>query len=136
MLRGLCSVSSLLPLVPNLMIAPAESRLSRTSNNEAIPDIIPNIPVRGDDCEQIHPANTKILQRATLKIDSYLIPIMGMFCVFFIPTFTSSQRLLLSAHLPILPFRSFVILGEWFNDRPSGGFKTGHGCRIDRMSPL
>jgi hypothetical protein len=91
MKRGLCSVSSLLPLVSNLMVASAESILSRISNKEAIPDIIPNIPVRGDECEQIHPANTRILQRATLKIDFYLIPIMGMFCVFFISTFTSQR---------------------------------------------
>jgi hypothetical protein len=91
MQRGPCTVSSLLPLVSNLMVASAESRLSRTPNKEAIPDIIPNIPVRGDDCEQIHPANTKILQRATLKIDSYLIPIIGMFRVSFISTFTSQS---------------------------------------------
>ena len=80
-LRGPCFVFSLLPLVPSLMVASAESRRSRTSNKEAISDIIPDLPVRGDDCEQMHPANTKILQRAILKIDFYLIPIMGMFCV-------------------------------------------------------
>ncbi|KAI0272079.1 major facilitator superfamily domain-containing protein [Russula aff. rugulosa BPL654] len=72
-------MSSLLPLVPNLMVVSAESRRLRTSNKEVIPDVISSIQVRGDDCEQRHPANTKILQRATLKIDFYLIPMMGMF---------------------------------------------------------
>jgi hypothetical protein len=92
--RGPCSVSSLprLPLVSSLiMVASAESRPLRTSNKEAISDIIPNLPARGDDChcEQIHPANTRILRRATLKIDLYLIPIMGMFCVSLTSTFSS-----------------------------------------------
>jgi hypothetical protein len=84
-------MSSLLPLVPNLMVVSAESRRLRTSDKEVIPDVISSIPVRGDDCEQMHPANTKILQRATLKIDFYLIPMMGMFCVSFISTFTSQR---------------------------------------------
>ena len=88
-LRGPCFVSSLLPLVPSLMVALAGSRPLRTSNKETISDIIPNLPVRGDDFEQMHPANTKILQRATLKIDLYLIPITGMFCVSIISTVTS-----------------------------------------------
>jgi hypothetical protein len=84
-------VSSLLPLIPSLMVASAESRRLRTStsNKEAISDIIPNLPVRVDDCEQMLPADTKILRGATLKIDFYLIPIMGMFCVSLISTFTS-----------------------------------------------
>jgi hypothetical protein len=82
---GPCFVSSPLPLVPSLMVASAESRLMRTSNKEAISDIIPNLPVRGDDCEQMHPANTKILRRATLKTDFYIIPITGMFCGSLVP---------------------------------------------------
>ena len=71
------------------MVALDESRRLSTSNKEVISDIIPNLPVRGDDCEQMHPANAKILRRATLKIDFYLIPMMGMFCVPLISTFTS-----------------------------------------------
>ena len=59
------------------------------SHKEVISDIIPNPPVRGDDSEQTHPANTEILRKATLKIDFYLIPIMGMFCVSLILTVTS-----------------------------------------------
>jgi hypothetical protein len=71
------------------MVASAESRRLRTK--EAISDIIPNLPVRGDNCEQMHPANTKILRRATLKIDLYLVPIMGMFCVSLASTFNFSE---------------------------------------------
>ena len=98
------------------MVASAESRRLRTSNKEVTPDIIiPNIPVHGDDYEQMHPANAKILQRATLKIDFYLIPMMGMFCVSLIST------LLFSAHLP---FRSFVIPGEWFDEHTPHGLET------------
>ena len=97
------------------MVALDESRRLSTSNKEVISDIIPNLPVRGDDCEQMHPANAKILRRATLKIDFYLIPMMGMFCV------PSSQPLLLSAHLS---FRSFVVLGGWFDDRIARGLGT------------
>ena len=70
------------------MAASAESRRLRTSDKQVISDIIPNLPIREDDCEQMHPENTKILRRATLKIDFYLIPIMGMFCVSLISTFT------------------------------------------------
>jgi hypothetical protein len=102
-----CAMSSLFPLVPCLMEASVESRRMRTSNKETISDVITSIPVRGDDCEQIHPTNSKILRRATLKIDFCLIPIMGMFCV------PSSQRSCLSAHIL---FRPFVTLGEWFDE--------------------
>jgi hypothetical protein len=70
------------------MVALAESKRLRTSDKEAVSDIIPNLPMRGDDYEQMHPANTKILQRATLKIDFYLIPITGMFCLFLVSTIT------------------------------------------------
>ena len=118
MLRARACVS-LLPLVPLLMVASAETRRLRTSNKEAISDIIPNLPARGDDCEQMHPANTKILRRATLKIDLYLIPIMGMFCVPLISTFTSK-----CSSTAYLPFRFFVILGEWFDDHTSRGLET------------
>ena len=63
------------------MAPSTESGRSRTLNKESSSDIIPSL--RGDDCEA---ANTKILRRATLKIDSYLIPILGMFCVSTLPT--------------------------------------------------
>ena len=43
---------------------------------------------RGDDCEQNQAADSKVLQRATLKIDFYLIPIVGTLCVFFLPHLT------------------------------------------------
>ena len=88
-LRGVPLSASLHPFIPILMAASAESRRSRPPNKEAISDIIPSLPVRGDDCEQMHPANTKVLQRATLKVDLYLIPMMGMFCVSLISTFAS-----------------------------------------------
>jgi hypothetical protein len=84
----------------------------RTFNKEATSVTV--LTQHGDDCEQVQSKNTKILQRASLKIDLYLIPLMGMFCVSFTSTSTSS------AHLP---FRSFVILGKWFGDRASQGLK-------------
>lgn len=90
-LRSPRIVPTLLPLISGLMVASAESRRLRTSNKEATPDTIPSIQVRGDDREQMHPVNTKILRRATLKIDFYLIPITGMFCVSLISPFTFSQ---------------------------------------------
>jgi len=40
-------------------------------------EITPNL--RGDDHEKMQSTNTKIIRRATLKIDLYVIPIMGMF---------------------------------------------------------
>jgi hypothetical protein len=46
---------------------------------------------RGDDREQNKAADTKVLQRATLKIDFYFIPIVGMFCVSFLPLVTSES---------------------------------------------
>lgn len=68
--------SSLFLLFPGLMAPSTESGRSPTLNKESGSDIIPSL--RGDDYEA---ANTKILRRATLKIDFYLIPIVGMFCV-------------------------------------------------------
>ena len=63
------------------MVASTESGRSHTLNKESDSDIIPSL--RGDDSE---PANTRILRRATLKIDFYLIPILGMFCVSSLPS--------------------------------------------------
>ena len=97
------------------MVASTESGRSRTLNKESDSDIIPSL--RGDDTE---PANTRILRRATLKIDFYLIPIVGMFCVS--PSPLAPLLLLPSAHIR---FRSFVILGECMGDRTSGGIKNG-----------
>jgi hypothetical protein len=61
------------------MAPSTESGRSRTLNKEASSDIIPSL--RGDDSEQALPTNMKILRTATLKIDFYLIPILGMFCM-------------------------------------------------------
>lgn len=36
--------------------------------------------IHGDEDAPIRPIDPKILRRATLKIDFYLIPIIGMFC--------------------------------------------------------
>ena len=96
------------------MVASAESGRSRTSNKEVISDIIPSL--HGYDCELMHPTNMKILRRATLKIDFYLIPIVGMFCESYPLT-----SILLCAHLP---FSSFVILGECSSDRSFGGLNN------------
>ncbi|KAI0305353.1 MFS general substrate transporter [Multifurca ochricompacta] len=50
---------------------------SPTPNKEDGSDAIPSL--RGDDREHIHPIDPKVLRRATLKTDLYLIPIVGMF---------------------------------------------------------
>ena len=57
-------------------------------NNEKTSDIIPTL--QGDDIEQNKVANAKVLERATLKIDFYLIPIVAMFCVSFLPLVSPS----------------------------------------------
>ena len=44
-----------------------------------------NISLPEGDSEQNLAADPKVLQRATLKIDLYLIPLVGMFCVSFMP---------------------------------------------------
>jgi len=54
---------------------------SPSPNKENTSDIIHKL--RGDDREQNQAADPKVLQRATLKIDFYLIPIGAMFCVSF-----------------------------------------------------
>ena len=77
-------------LFPTLM-APGpltKSGRPRSSNKEASY----NPSLRRDVSE---PANTKVLRRATLKIDFYLIPILGMFGVFsesLSPTSTSTSQ--------------------------------------------
>ena len=76
------------------MAAPNEYGLPlNKETNSDIPGL------REDGCE---PANTKILRRATLKIDLYLIPILGTICT------TLSPSLLRSAHLP-LDLLSFLV---------------------------
>jgi hypothetical protein len=108
------------------MVASTES--IRLRPKEAISDVIPNLPVRGDNCEQMHPANTKVLRRATLKIDFYLIPIMGIFCVFLTLTFASLELISRSDLL------SFLVSGLTY--RASGGLKNSYDCRIDRTAFL
>jgi len=49
------------------------------SPKENTSDIAPTLP--SNDPEKIQPTDPKLLQRATLKIDLYLIPIVGMFSV-------------------------------------------------------
>ncbi len=46
-------------------------------------DIAPILP--SNDPEKIQPTDPKVLQRVTLKIDIYLIPIIGMFSVSSLP---------------------------------------------------
>ena len=79
------------------MVASPESERSRTPNKEVTTD------QQGYDCELTQPKNAKILQRATLKIDFYLIPIVGMFCLSYPLTSTSSCL----SHL--LDFLSFLV---------------------------
>jgi len=63
---------------PLLMDTSIGSERAPSPNKE---DIIHRL--RGDDREQNQAVDPKVLQRATLKIDFYLIPIVGMFCVSF-----------------------------------------------------
>jgi hypothetical protein len=46
--------------------------------------------LHGDGQEQIQSTNPNVLQRATLKVDLYLIPIVGMFCMSSLPLTLSS----------------------------------------------
>ena len=70
------------------MATSIESGRSPSPNKENTSDIIPSL--RGDDPEQNKVANAKVLERATLKIDFYLIPIVAMFCVSFLPLVSPS----------------------------------------------
>jgi len=72
-------------------------------------EIIPSLG--GDDPKQNKVANAKVLERATLKIDIYLIPIVAMFCVSFLPLVspsTAKRQVLVDR----LPYRYLVIFGE------------------------
>ena len=60
------------------MPASLASGRSPTPNKEASSDFTPASD--SDDRERILPVNPKVLRRATLKTDFYLIPIVGMFC--------------------------------------------------------
>ena len=61
---------------------------SSSLHKENISDTIHGL--REDDSEQNQAANPKVLQRATLKIDLYLIPMVGMFCVSSLPLVSPS----------------------------------------------
>ena len=55
------------------------SEKSRSANKEYSVDVV--LSITGDENTlPIRPTDPKILRRATLKIDFYLIPIIGMFC--------------------------------------------------------
>lgn len=115
-------------LFPGLMASSAESGRSHIPNKEASSDTTQSL--RDSECEKMQPATSKVLRRATLKIDLCFIPIVGMFCVPPLPLTSTSN---LSAHLP---FRSFFVLGECLGVAPMefGGLNNSHihGCRIDR----
>ncbi|KAH9018670.1 MFS general substrate transporter [Lactarius pseudohatsudake] len=59
------------------MPASLRSEKVHSSNEKSSVDVVANIP--GDENAPIHPIDPKVLRRATLKIDFYLIPIVGMF---------------------------------------------------------
>ena len=56
---------------------------SPSPDEEKTSDIIHRL--RGEDHKQNQAADPEVLRRATLKIDFYLIPIIGMFRVSFLP---------------------------------------------------
>jgi len=70
------------------MATSTESGRSPSINKENTSDIIQKL--REDDSEEDQAADLKVLRRATLKIDSYLIPIVGLFCVFVLPFISAS----------------------------------------------
>ena len=43
-------------------------------------DVVPGLNIRGDENVPVNHIDPKVLRRATLKIDFYLIPMIGMFC--------------------------------------------------------
>ena len=49
------------------------------SSKEYSVDVLPSIPGDSDEGVPVRPIEPKILRRASLKIDLYLIPIIGMF---------------------------------------------------------
>src|SRR5713226_4858064 len=101
--------SSRLPF-PGLMVASAKSGHSRTSNKEATSDIIPSLHGhRG----LMQPTNAKILQKATLKIDFYLIPIVAMFCVLITPSDLLSFLVSASVITPL----EVLTAAKWLQDR-------------------
>ncbi len=58
---------------------PASLRSEKhSSNKEYGVDVVSSI--RGEENTPTPPADPKVLRRATLKIDFYLIPITAMFC--------------------------------------------------------
>jgi hypothetical protein len=71
------------------MAASLGSGRSLSPNKEdATSGFVPSL--RGDDSEKIQLMNPKVLRRATLKIDFYLIPIVAMFCMSSLLPATSS----------------------------------------------
>jgi len=108
------------------MAASTESgRSPRLSNKEATSDIIPSL--HGYDHELMQPTNTEILRRATLKIDFYLLPIMGMFCVSHLLTSTFLVLISSSDLLSFLVSASPIAPLEVSQQQPNGS-------RIDRTS--
>jgi hypothetical protein len=72
-----------------LMAASLRSGRSPSPNKEdATSGFVPSL--RGDDSEKIQLMNPKLLRRATLKIDFYLVPIVAMFCMSSLPAPSSA----------------------------------------------
>ena len=104
-----------------VMSVESERSRTRTFKKETTSDIIPSLHDR--DCEMIQPTNMKILRRATLKIDLYLIPMLAMFCVshstsLYFSLLTSPSDLLsfLVSALAIAPLK-VSNSSQWFQDR-------------------
>ncbi|KAH8978736.1 MFS general substrate transporter [Lactarius hatsudake] len=84
------------------MPASLRSEKVHSSNKESSVDVVTNIP--GDENAPIHPIDPKVLRRATLKIDFYLIPIVGMFYLlsFLLPMNLIMKRLGANVTLPVM----------------------------------
>jgi hypothetical protein len=77
--------------------------------SEKIPSSGKEYRIHGEEDAPIRPIDPKILRRATLKIDFYLIPIVGMFCELYILSHPCAS------FIPPIP-RSIVFSSEYSCD--------------------
>jgi len=84
---------------------------SPSPNKENTSDIIHRL--HGDDHDQNQAKDLKVLRRATLKIDFYLIPIIGMFRVSFLPLVSPPTTNCLPRTDPLVSLVSVLLLHLW-----------------------
>ncbi len=110
------------------MPSSVRSEKLRSPSKEYSFDAVPSLSIRGDESASVNHIDPKVLRRATLKIDFYLIPIIGMFC-----ELSPFNPLLI--YLNALNFRSFVFSSEYSCNLSPVNVQTVARSRIERMSP-